>query len=113
MSLPTFKEEHAPELTEVQKMIADRIGNIIRTHKRGQSNAAKSEAIEKAMNISGATLRAMIRYLRRERGCRIASSGKGYFWAETEDEWQKCIAHLKARRNSLDETLKEMEGLAA
>lgn len=112
MSLPNFREEHAPELTEEQKKGAIKIGEIIYLHCKGERNARKSKVFEDTYNIDSPTFRAVIRYLRRERGAKIASSGKGYFWAETEDEWQKCIAHIRARRNSLDETLKEMEGLA-
>lgn len=113
MSLPTFEHEHAPELTDKQKAFAVKLGEIIYLHCRGERNAKKSKAFESTYRVSDSTFRAMVRYLRRERGAKIASSGKGYFWAESEDEWVKCIAHLRSRRNSLDETLREMEGLAA
>lgn len=113
MSLPTFEQEHAPELTPEQKTFAIKLGDIIYLHCKGESNARKSKAFETTYKIYSPTFRAMVRYLRRERGARITSSGKGYFWAETEAEWQKCITHMKARYNSLGETIKEMEGLTA
>lgn len=111
MPLPSFDIEHAPILNDYQKQVAERIGNIIRTHKRGESNAVKSEAIEKAMNVKGSTLRAMIRYLRTEKKLPICSSGKGYFWATSQSDIDKCRAHLRARRDSIDNTLREMEGV--
>lgn len=110
MSLPTFKTEHAPELTDEQKETAIRLGEIVYLHCRGERNAKKQENFEGSLHMNGPLFRAMIRYLRRERGAMIASSGKGYFWAENEDEWTKCIAHMKARYNSLGETIREMEG---
>ncbi len=113
MSLATFEQEHAPELTDAQKTFAVKLGDIIYLHCKGESNARKSKVFESTYKIDSPTFRAVIRYLRRERGAKIASSGKGYFWAETEDEWQKCKAHIRARRDSLTETLNEMEGLTA
>lgn len=110
MPLPSYDETHAPLLTDAQKRLAERIGDMLRTHKRGESNAAKSAAIEKAYGLPGQTVRAMIRYLR-ENGNPICSSGRGYFWAATQDELDRCKAHLRARRNSIDRTLQEMEGV--
>jgi len=46
MPLPNFDETYAPLLTDAQKRLAERIGDMLRTHKRGESNAAKSAAIE-------------------------------------------------------------------
>ena len=112
MSLPTFEQEHAPELTDAQKAFALKLGQIIYLHCRGERTARKSEVFEKTYKISGSTFRAMVRHLRRN-DAKIVSSGRGYFWAETEDEWQKCKAHIRARRDSLTETLNEMEGLTA
>ena len=109
MSLPTFKTEHAPELTDEQKAFALKLGQIIYLHCKGERNARKSEVFEKTYKISDSTFRTMVRHLRRN-DAKIVSSGKGYFWAENEDEWIKCIAHMKARYNSLGETIREMEG---
>lgn len=112
MPLPSYDETHAPLLTDAQKRLAERIGDLLRTHKRGEDNAAKSAAIEKAYNLGGSTVRAMIHYLRTECRLPICSSGRGYFWAATQEELDRCKAHLRARRNSIDRTLHEMDGIS-
>ena len=35
MPLPSYDDTHAPLLTDAQKRLAERIGDILRTHKRG------------------------------------------------------------------------------
>lgn len=110
MSLQGYKPEHAPELTEAEKQLAEKIGRVIRAHCFGEKNAQKYQAFGRVYGVKDSTFRAMIRYLRRNKN-EICSSGNGYYWAATSEELDKCISHLRSRRNSLDETLAEMEGI--
>lgn len=110
MSLPGFEERHAPELTEDEKRLAEKIGVVMRAHCFGEKNAQKSEAFGRVYGVKDATFRAMIRYLRRKKHP-VCSSGKGYYWASTQQELDACMNHLRSRRNSLDDTLREMEGV--
>ena len=59
----------------------------------GERNAATSRELEAAFDLRGKELRDLVNTLRRS-GEPIASSGAGYFYAETEQEVRATIAHM-------------------
>ena len=62
----------------------------------GEQYAAVSRELEKAFNIKGAELRALVNTLRRE-GVPICSNANGYFYAETDAELLQTISHMSSR----------------
>jgi len=73
-----------------------------------QSGKIKSPLIEEWFGISGVSVRNIVRYLRNNH-YPIGSSTKGYFYCDTETEWQDCIKHIEERVNSLTKTMHEMK----
>lgn len=62
----------------------------------GERNATTSRELEAAFDLRGKELRDLVNTLRRS-GEPIASSGAGYFYAETEQEVRATIAHMTHR----------------
>jgi len=67
-----------------------------------------SRDLERKFNISGAEIRAMVQYARRQ-STPIASSGLGYRYARNETEMASTIRHLTERRDSLTYTIAQLE----
>jgi predicted DNA-binding transcriptional regulator YafY len=77
-------------------MLKDRLAGHMEIFHSGERYAATSRELERAMGVSGATLRRLVNALRRE-GVPIASDDTGYYYAETEQEVRRTIAHMKHR----------------
>ena len=67
-----------------------------------------SRDLERKFNISGAEIRAMVQYARRQ-STPIASSGLGYRYARNSSEMESTIKHLSERRDSLSYTIAQLE----
>ena len=71
--------------------------HILRLLQRGGKNAVKEKALAAATGLQGVEVRATIRHLIMEHGVLIASSGAGFFIAETEDEIKTATRSLRHR----------------
>ena len=77
-------------------MEKESIAEHLRRYHLGERNAATSRELETAFGIRGKELRDLVNALRRD-GVPVASSGVGYFYAETEQEVRATIAHMTHR----------------
>ena len=75
---------------------------------RGRRRAVSSQRLEQKLNLSGNAIRKQVNTLRRD-GEPIASSGKGYFYAENADEVYATIRSLKKMRRGLDAAIEGLE----
>jgi hypothetical protein len=64
--------------------------------------------LEDLMGIRSSQIRGLVREARRN-GTPIASSVKGYWIAETKEEYEETIRHLRDRASSLAKTLKKID----
>ena len=64
--------------------------------------------MESAFDVKGAALRKQINALRRE-GVPIASGENGYYYAETEQEIRRTIAHMKHRISGISTAIRGLE----
>lgn len=68
-----------------------------------------SSKIEAGLGLSGSEIRDIVRVLRRQ-GVLVVSDSKGYSYTDDEHVMRNiCLSHLKARRNSIDITIREVE----
>lgn len=74
----------------------------------GKGKAVSSQTLEQALHLSGNSLRKQIHRLRRE-AVPIASSSRGYFYAETAGEVYATIRELKKMRSGLDAAIAGLE----
>jgi biotin operon repressor len=77
-------------------MLKDRLAGYMEIFHAGEQYAATSRELERAIGVNGATLRKLVNALRRD-GVPIASDENGYYYAETELEVRRTIAHMKHR----------------
>ena len=89
-------------------MNKESIRSHLRTHCLGRKRAASSLSLETTLEISGNKLRKQVNALRRE-GVPIASSGEGYFYAETAAEVYGTIRSLQKMRRGLDAAIAGLE----
>ncbi|MDD3778449.1 MAG: hypothetical protein PHU76_01745 [Synergistaceae bacterium] len=80
----------------------------IKTFHSGEACAATSKELELMFGIRGAALRRTINHLRRE-GIPIASGDNGYYYAETELELRRTIAHMKHRIAGISAAIRGLE----
>jgi Mn-dependent DtxR family transcriptional regulator len=72
-------------------------------------NSVTSNKIEAGLGLSGSEIRDIVRVLRRQ-GVLVVSDSKGYSYTDDERVMREvCLPHLKARRNSIDITIREVE----
>lgn len=72
------------------------------------SDFVKSPQLEQLFNISGAEIRQVVQYARRQ-SVPIQSGGNGYRYARRQDDIEPTLAHLRERRNSLNYTISKLE----
>ena len=81
-------------------MIPETIGDYLERYHKGGANAVTSRELEITFSVKGIQIRDMVNALRRE-GVPIASSGRGYFYAATQQEVRDTIAHMTNRITSI------------
>ena len=74
----------------------------------GRKRVTSSQALEKALNISGNKLRKQINALRQE-AVPIASNSEGYFYAENAADIYATIRGLQKMRRGLDAAIEGLE----
>lgn len=74
----------------------------------GKKHMVTSKTLEQTLHMSGNELRSQINCLRRE-GIPIASSGAGYFYAETAADIYTTIRRLEKMRRGLDAAIEGLE----
>jgi len=74
----------------------------------GEAKPAASKELEAIFGIRGAALRRSINAMRRQ-GVPIASGENGYYYAETELEVRRTIAHLKHRISGISAAIRGLE----
>lgn len=74
----------------------------------GRSRTASSQTLQQTLRMSENELRSQISRLRRE-AVPIASSGAGYFYAETAGEIYTTIRRLEKMRRGLDAAIEGLE----
>jgi biotin operon repressor len=89
-------------------MLKDRLAGHLEIFHAGERYAASSRELEIALGVTGATLRKLINALRRE-GVPIASGENGYYYAETELEVRRTIAHMKHRISGISAAIRGLE----
>lgn len=75
---------------------------------RTKHNPITSKDLEFMFDIPGPAVRDMVRQFRRN-GEPIIACGRGYFYATSKEEVDMLITDLKARRNSMDITIRAFE----
>ena len=86
-------------------MQKERLAEFLERYHLGASNAATSRELEIVFSVKGIEIRQVVNALRRE-GIPIASSGAGYFFAETEQEVRDTIAHLTHRISGISAAIR-------
>ena len=71
--------------------------NLVSTRK--VDNPILSPEIERTLDIRGPSVRAL-RHAAWTLGFPIASSGRGYYWAKTADDWRVVVEHITHRYNA-------------
>ena len=89
-------------------MQKDRLVGYLEIFHIGEQYAATSRELESAFDVKGAALRKQINALRRE-GVPIASGENGYYYAETEQEIRRTIAHMKRRISGISAAIRGLE----
>ena len=89
-------------------MQKDRLVGYLEIFHSGEQYAATSQELESAFNVKGAALRKKINTLRRK-GVPIASGENGYYYAETEQEVRRTIAHMKRRISGISAAICGLE----
>ncbi|HBR07487.1 MAG TPA: hypothetical protein DD735_01170 [Clostridiales bacterium] len=89
-------------------MLKDRLSGYMEIFHSGEQYAATSRELERAMGVNGATLRRQVNSLRRD-GIPIASDDTGYYYAETELEVRRTIAHMKHRISGISAAIRGLE----
>ena len=74
----------------------------------GERYAITSRELEKSFDITGVMLRRQINALRKS-GVPIVSDGNGYYYAETEMELRRTIAHMKHRISGIGSAIQGLE----
>ena len=77
-------------------MEKETLAKHLKRYHYGAANAVTSRALERTYSVKGKELRDTVNALRRD-GVPVASSGVGYFYAETEQEVRATIAHMTHR----------------
>lgn len=90
-------------MTKEQPPMKDEIESVIRLHRA--ETPIYSVELEKRFDISGISLREIIRDLRRE-SKPIANSKHGYYWALNYSEILPTIDDLESRAMSILQTVK-------
>lgn len=80
---------------------------IARIKKATPSNPIISKDLECYLGVSGAAVRDIVRTLRRN-GVPVGSSGSGYFYARSLEEYEPTITDLEHRAISLLNTVSAM-----
>jgi biotin operon repressor len=89
-------------------MLKDRLAGYMEIFHPGERYAATSRELELTFGVTGATLRRLINTLRRE-GVPIASDDTGYYYAETDMEVRRTIAHMKHRISGISAAICGLE----
>lgn len=89
-------------------MLKDRLAGYMEIFHPGEQYAAASRELELTFGITGVTLRRLINALRRE-GIPIASDENGYYYAETDMEVRRTIAHMKHRISGISAAICGLE----
>lgn len=74
----------------------------------GEACATTSKELELMFGVRGAALRKIVNDLRRK-GAPIASGENGYYYAETEQELRRTIAHMKHRIAGISAAIRGLE----
>lgn len=82
-------------------MRKEQVLNHIKTRCFGKKATRKSIEIERTLSISGNELRKQVNDLRRE-GIPIASSRRGYFYAETAGDVYATIRQLEIMKRGIE-----------
>jgi hypothetical protein len=102
-----------PEFDNIDLELNEKLRNlipnfIISLKKYSFDNPVLSSKIEQGLKLQGTEVRTIIKALRRSH-YPVGSKGKGYYWIKDESELEKTLEHLKARRDSLEQTIRDME----
>lgn len=107
--LTGFDPQHAPGLSDKLKPHAERVASVLSRHHRGRDKAVKAPRIEAALSLPGQSVRAIMNYLR-DSHYPICSDSTGYWWATSQDEIDKTVAHLTERINSMQRARDGLRG---
>ena len=89
-------------------MQKERLGEHLEQFHPGALNAATSKELERAFSIPGIAVRQLVNALRRD-GVPIASDSNGYYYAQTELEVRRTIAHMKHRIGGIAAAIRGLE----
>jgi hypothetical protein len=103
MPLTNYTPRDAPEISEVLQKFLPVVRSFLAGAK-GKANAIKSPVIEKRFSLAGPQVRAIIHELRLTLEP-ICSGGCGYYYAETQVEYEEYLISIKERWHSLNELL--------
>lgn len=111
--IPGF-EDYTVDLKRKDIKIAHAIAKGLKK-RIGKDNAIKNYQISKAMKdwngekLSSAKIRKIIQYIRSKHLClRLCASSKGYYIAETNEEWEEYKKGFKSRLSSMIFTYESM-----
>jgi hypothetical protein len=89
-------------------MQKDRLVGYLEIFHIGEQYAATSRELESAFDVKGAALR-QTDQRPAPRGRPIASNENGYYYAETEQEIRRTIAHMKRRISGISAAIRGLE----
>ena len=105
MTLPTF-EEHAGHINRVRGKIGIFIWFL--QHTTDEETVIPSAEFERLLGLRGTDVRFMVSLLR-EYKAPIASTGKGYFWANQYIQLLSTMDHIRGRISRMQTVLEGLE----
>ncbi len=90
-------------------MNRDKVEEFLHTRCKGKKNITSAAALQRSLHMSEQELRKQVNKLRRDM-IPIASNRDGYYYAETAADIYYTIKGLEKLRDSIDKTIRGLEG---